>query len=376
MRKHYQRGTIYEASGSFYVRWRTPDGRKSQWLCDKDADHLSTDSPAVKDLAAVAMAEVRKKKSTDGKPTIVAYWEDTYLPFKSRHLKPSTVDGYKQIWAQRLKDHFTGRTFQDYKTVDGNKLLNRLLDEGMGKSTIQHVRSLAGNIFADACSDGVIDPPINVWRSVTMKIKPPAPPETQAYTLSETMDIINNKLVRLDAQLIVALAGLMALRPCEIVALDWKHVNFATGTLRIEQAWVRGHLGTTKTNIKETLPCLRIVMGLFHNWHQQCGEPATGWVFKGSRNGDPLNIRDYVIDVLRPAIGDGWKSLYAFRRGAASILTDLTGAARAAQQLLGHKDGAMTEKHYIKKNRASLAEGFRLLDERLALPVGDDADRL
>ena len=57
------------------------------------------------------------------------------------------------------------------------------------------------------------------------KIKPPKPKETADYTLSELMDIVNNKLTRIDAQLIVCLAGLMGLRPSEIIALCWEDVN-------------------------------------------------------------------------------------------------------------------------------------------------------
>ncbi len=47
------------------------------------------------------------------------------------------------------------------------------------------------------------------------------------------MDIVNNKLTRIDAQLIVCLAGLMGLRPSEIVALCWEDVNLKAGKVTI-----------------------------------------------------------------------------------------------------------------------------------------------
>jgi integrase len=182
------------------------------------------------------------------------------------------------------------------------------------------------------------------------------------------MDIVDNKLTRIDSQLIVCLAGLMGLRPSEIVGLCWEDVNLKAGKLRLHQAYVRGILGTTKTDIDVTLPMLKMVIGLFKSWHQQSGEPSEGWVFPNQGGKDPINIRDYVVLVLRPAVGKKhWKSLYAFRRGAGTILTELTGNPIAAQQALCHLDLSTTMRHYIKTKRSALAEGIQMLDERLAL---------
>jgi hypothetical protein len=54
MKTHYQRGTIYEASGSFFVRYAANiDGvkqRVSHKLCDRDEEHYSTDCDKVLEL--------------------------------------------------------------------------------------------------------------------------------------------------------------------------------------------------------------------------------------------------------------------------------------------------------------------------------------
>ena len=112
------------------------------------------------------------------------------------------------------------------------------------------------------------------------------------------MDIVNNKVTRFDAQLIVCLAGLMGLRPSEIV----EDVNLKSGKLRLHQAYVRGVLGTIKNDVDETLPMLKMVIGLFKAWHGQSAEPSEVWVFPNQGGKDPINIRDYVVLVLRPAL--------------------------------------------------------------------------
>jgi len=368
MRNNYQRGTIYEASGSFFVRYFDADRKRvSHKLCDRDAAHNSITSPAVLALRDEHMVAVRKAKPqpTTTATLITDYWEQVYLPTVKAGLKPSTWGGYCEIWKNHLKAHFTGRTFVEYEPHHGNKLLNEKVAEGYGRRTIAHIRSLASGIFTHACNDGILQ--VNPWRSVKTKIKPPKPKDGADYTLTELMDIVNNKLKRVDAQLIVCLAGLMGLRPSEIVAVRWEDVNLKVGKMRLHQAYVRGHLGTTKTDINVQLPMLKLVIGLFKAWHEQSGEPKEGWVFPNSKN-DPIDIRDYVVGVLRPAIGKKhWKSLYAFRRGAGTIVTELTGNPIAAQRLLCHMDLSTSMRHYIKTKRSALDEAVQLLNERLAL---------
>jgi hypothetical protein len=73
-----------------------------------------------------------------------------------------------------------------------------------------------------------------------------------------------------------------------------------------------------------------------------------------------------VVKVLRPALGiDGWRSLYAFSRSAASILTPLTGGPIAASQLLRHKNISVTMTAYIKADRTALVNGVKAFESKL-----------
>jgi integrase len=371
MRKpRHQSGVVYEASGAFYIRhFEGRDGvrkRVSHRLCFKDDTHPSETCKAVKDLAAEHMRQVnRAAESRDNaQDTLITdYWKNVYLPFVTAHLKPSTVDGYKQIWSQFLEDHFTGRTLREYETHHGSQFLTQQA-KAYGRRTVAHIRSLASGIFTSAINDGLLK--LNPWSQVKTKIKPKAPPETASYSLTELMDIVNNKLTRTDARLVVCLAGLMGLRPSEIVGLDWQDVSLDAATLRVRQAVVRGVVGTTKTDVDATLPMIEPLFGFMKAWHVESGEPNEGWVFPNT-HGDPINIRDYVVAVLRPSIGKKWKSLYAFRRGAASILTQLTGNPIAASQLLRHKNISVTMTAYIKADRTALNDGMKLLETKLSL---------
>jgi integrase len=371
MRSSYQRGTIYEASGTFYVQYFTKiDGvkkRVSHKLCDRDAEHNSTTCDAVLALRDKHMVTTREANPQPTKQHLITeYWVDEYLPTIKTGLKPSTVEGYEDIWQKHLKEHFASLTFTDYEPHHGSKFLTGLIKQGYSRRTVAHIRSLASGIFSHAVIDGVL--PVNPWRNVKTKIQAPKPKNTPHYTLSEVMDIVNNKLTRIDAQLIICLAGLMGLRPSEIVGLCWEDVNLRASKLHLHQAYVRGHLGTIKNDVDVWLPMLKMVLGMFKAWHDQCGKPDGGWVFPNQTREDPINIRDYVVGVLRPAVGKKqWKSLYAFRRGAGTVLTALTGNPIAAQQMLRHLDLSTTMRHYVKEDRTALNEAVQLFDERLEL---------
>jgi hypothetical protein len=160
MKSNYQRGTIYEASGSFFVRHFTiVDGvkkRVSPKLWDRDEQHYSTSCPAVLALRDEHMVTTRRPKPqpTTTDTLITEYWQHVYLPTVKLGLKPSTVEGYEDIWEQHLKAHFAGRTFREYEPHHGNKLLNDLVARKYARSTVARVRSLASGVFTHAINDG------------------------------------------------------------------------------------------------------------------------------------------------------------------------------------------------------------------------------
>jgi integrase len=366
-----QYGVVYQASDSFFVRyWITKDGarkRVSTFLCKVDKKHHSTTCKPVQDLCADFMKTVNDGVTLTHSAVdipITEYWSKVYLPFVEGCKKPSTVIGYKQIWEQFLSDHLADRMLREYNTVDATNFLTNLVKDGYGRRTVAHVKSLGSGVFKHAKATGkTIN---NPWTGAISLIRTADPVDTPSYTLIELMDVVNNKLTRTDARLVICLAGLMGLRPSEIVGLCWEDVNLDGGRVRIRQAIVRGHLGTTKTGVDESLPMIEPLLGFMKAWHKECDEPSTGWVFQNQHH-DPINMGRYVRTVLKPAIGKGWKSLYAFRRGAASILTQLTGSPIAASQLLRHKNISVTMTAYIKADRTALVDGLKMLETKITV---------
>ncbi len=117
------------------------------------------------------------------------------------------------------------------------------------------------------------------------------------------------------------------------------------------------------------LTVIQPVLGLLKVQHVACGSPSSGWVFP-SRNGKaPFSIKVFVKKQIIPTLKKkevAWHGLYAGRRGAASILTQLTGSPISASQLLRHSNISTTMTRYIKAERSELVKGMLLLEEKLA----------
>ncbi len=371
----YQSGHIYEASGAFFVRYYVPeivDGKptrvqRSYRLCSKDDKYHSRTCKAVKQKAAEHMETVNANAAPVNDQTVVAFWEKTYLPFAEGNLRASTVHGYKQIWSQHLIGHFGTTPLKDYKTHMGSLFLTSLAKK-LGRATIQHIRSLASGIFTHAVNVGVIES--NPWHDVKVLGKTKEPGETAHYTLEEAENIISALVDHLDCQSIVALAFFLGLRPGEIQGLRWEDVDTTPDAegirwIHIRRAVARNVVGETKTKSSvASLPLIAPVLVPLTRWHQKKNKPTEGWVFPNGK-GKPVDLRTVVSRKIVPALAAKdieWKTLYAGRRGAATILTELTGDALAAKELLRHKTIAVTQAKYVKAIPEALLKGIKLLE--------------
>ena len=371
----YQSGHIYEASGAFFVRYYVTeivDGRptrvqRSYRLCSKDDKHHSRTCKAVKQKAAEQMETVNANAAPVNDQTVATFWEKTYLPFTEENLRASTVHGYKQIWGQHLSTHFGALALRDYKTHHGSVFLTSLAKK-LGRHTVQHIRSLASGIFSHAVNVGVIES--NPWHDAKVLGKTKEPGETAHYTLEEAENIISALVDHVDCQLIVALAFFMGLRPGEIQGLRWEDVDSVPDDqglrwIHIRRAVARNVVGETKTaSSVASLPLIAPVKIPLELWRQKSGKKTEGWVFPNQK-GKPIDLRSVISRTIVPTLAEKkieWKTLYAGRRGAATILTQLTGDALAAKELLRHKNLAVTTDKYVKAIPEALLKGIKLLE--------------
>jgi integrase len=259
------------------VRYYGTDGKqRNEFLAEKDDKHHSKTCKPVKDLSAKAMSRVNANSAESAlSPLASEFWLSVYLPHCERSLRPSTVHSYKDLWERFLKQHLGSTRLGEYKAHNATEFLTSLSGR-LGRNSLSHVRSLLSGFFSHATALGKIEH--NPIRDAKVLTKPKPPQEAEWYDLGQLEDIVRALKEDPAAQLVVLLAGVMGLRPSEIVGLDW--TDFSQGSLHIRRAVVRGVSGGTKTaSSVASIPVIQPVAGLLKLWHETSGRPDQGWVF-------------------------------------------------------------------------------------------------
>ena len=367
----YQQGYVYKAFNAWHLRYYTTEllkgakvrVQKSRRICETKG-HSKSDA---KRLAAPFLAEINTELNPDAALdlTVAEFWDRTYEDFVVANKRASTVHGYRQIWKQHLKPQLGDRMLKEYRTVDGTNYLTALARTGLRLRTIQHVQSLASGLWSHAVAIGKAES--NPWRDAKILGKVKGEGDTPHYTLEEAENIISALVDHVDAQLVVALAFFTGMRPGEIGALDWS--DFDTEFVHVRRAIGRGVVDEPKTKKSvASLPLISPVKVPLTLWRSKRGNPTTGWVFPNGA-GKPTDLRSFVDRVIKPTLEAkkiAWKGLYAGRRGAATILRQLTGDSTAGKELLRHSRTETTEAHYEKAVPEALLKGMRLLEAKAA----------
>jgi integrase len=400
----------------YYVR-ETQDGvlkraHKTVFLCEKSDTHYWTPrrttknntrkwtfSRPVLDLQEktmkAAMGKLLPASAQAGDMSVVDFWDRVYLPYieaivpltGAQRRAPSTVKGFKQIWRQHLKVHFGTTALKDYEPAMGKRFLRSLIDT-QGKTTLKHIKSLASSIFSHALNEEYIK--VNPWHDVNIPEDAIESKATEHYTLSEAEDMISALVNHVDAQLVLALACFLGLRPGEIAALKWEDFDTQSGTVHIQRSVVIGIVGPPKTpESVAVLPLLEQVLIPLALWHEKSGKPTQGYVFN-SRDNTPVDLHNLTARVIRPHVegkkrcvicdripkdsGVRWKTLYSGRRGAGTAIVEATnGNLAIAQALLRHKSQITTATFYKKTvTPQALRAGVAQLS--LAAKNGTEAD--
>lgn len=87
------------------------------------------------------------------------------------------------------------------------------------------------------------------------------------------------------------------------------------------------------------------------------------WLFE-SENASPLILNNLVNRVIKPVLGDSYKSLYCLRRGGATALVEMSGNLVGAQGLLRHKSMTTTAMFYKKSTPLETIRQVKLLEAK------------
>jgi hypothetical protein len=109
----------------------------------------------------------------------------------------------------------------------------------------------------------------------------------------------------------------------------------------------------TEPKTPESIQTIKVPGPLKHlldHFHELQHYPKEGWIFKGSRDGKPLNLNDRANLVIRPVLRKlgVYHALKWFRNDSASHIANLRGDGMGAKALLRHTMDSDADRFYLK----------------------------
>lgn len=325
-------------------------------------------------------------------------WLDHWMTITGGDRKSSTNATYTQLMNTYIRPAL-GNKRLDKLTMDDLELFYVGLEKSGLSGSIRHqCHSIIRVALKHAVWRG------HVGRNVAALVKPPTPASARAKALSEEdLRALYQALSgdRFEARWHLSLG--MGLRPGEAIALEWKHVDFETATIRVEQQILqvsgRGAVleDTTKTKAGGrviSLPPYLLALLADTRARQLKERAAAGkdWV-DWEPDGQPHSFCFTRTDgsVIRPGYDTTlWKKLleraglphtrrYTARHTAASMLISDGADIPAVAEMMGHANPAMTMAvytHAVAERKVALADRAAARFADLAAPYPAPYDPL
>jgi integrase len=359
MRRH-QEGYIWRTGRSWYGRWWDDvlqDGRvvrkqrsiKLADYCDRHRTNRDVRSLLEEILRPLNQGRVRPESTLP----VADYVTQFYLPNAQENCKPSTYSAYKTQWEMYLAPRLSKVVLRDFRTADAARLLEDIhCANGLGRSTLRHLKSFLSGVFSHAINQGVMDG-INPIREARIPKKACAPAETHAATPDEVLAMMDalEKAGKQKARAAVAMMFFAGLRPGEARGVCWE--DFDGKQLFVRQSVWRTFATSPKTaDSAKPVPVIEPLRSILAELRVADGNPASGPILRGPKAGRPLNLDNLARREVRDTLMEAkiaWHGWYSLRRGIATTVHNLEKDPMAAKGLLRHSSVITTQKHYIKE---------------------------
>lgn len=388
----HQAGYIWRVGKSWYGRWyqdeceagidgvsRTVRRQHSEKLCQADDRYRSKND--VRPLLEAKLRPMNEGRSTpQSTMTVAEYGDRFFLPYAERELKPSTVQGYRDVWRIYVKPALGTLVLQNARCVDVTNMLTKVhVAHGISRVTLRHCKALLSSIFTHAKRAGVIDG-LNPAQDAGLPHGAAKKNPTYAYTPEQVLAM----LAALGGveQAAIALMFFCGLRPGEARAARWDDLDLERRTLRIRASMWRKHVTAPKT--EESIAPLPVAGVLAEILAEL---PRVSEYILAGPSGCSIDLHNLSARVIRPALAKcavcqkakdehvetahafkplpKWCGYYALRRGLATLATSVE-SQMAAKSLLRHSNIQTTAAHYIKSVPQEASRAMQKIDALFA----------
>ncbi len=409
-RKRQQDGHIFKARGIWYVRYfdtRVIDGEVKRVRIAKQIAKVREEINGVQTTITKAKARelakptLIKVNQSDRTPqtavSLVDFVERIYLPRMEEQKRPSTVKGYRDIWANHLRGRSGGLWMREIRTCDIQRMLDEIAQPGtLSGNSMRHIKSQISGIFSYAKQQGYFDGE-NPARNTAI---PPArtSEETYAYSLEEIGQILS--VLSEPAATVFAVAAFIGARRGEIRGLMWE--NYRDGEIQITRSIWKGHVTEPKTRkSRGAIPVIAPLAKRLEFHRASSGNRKSGVMFP-NLSGSPMDLGNLLNRAILPALNrcaacgrpkeecqklvkgkdialdhkferdkmlPEWHGWHAARRGLGTNLYRLGVPEKTIQAILRHANVSTTNTYYIKSAAADTRAAMAKLEQ---LVIGNE----
>ncbi len=342
-RKRKQKGSLWKSHGSWYVRYREPDGTPVAYKLGSVKEYPRKGD--VLDRASEYMRRVNQSVAAGTEEfvagTVSEFFEKVFVPTKTLEIDAKTMRNYKQFWRLYLEPQFGKLRLRDVTTGTVQKALQAIHKEHgnqLGHATYGMMKRALSAIFGLAkLLDHILVNPVQGSKIKGMGHYNHR--ENGAYTLKEIQQFLTLFADKPKIAATIGINAFLGLRGPEVEALDPSCYNGET--MRIPHPKVR------EQGQNVSIPVIAPLRKLLPGWTEKIS----------------LENTEYAIKKRLEGTGLRWRGWYAFRRGLATNLWELGVDPKVIAVILRNSE-EVTRRHYIKllEDRKHASEGMNKLE--------------
>jgi len=311
----------------------------------------------------VLLSEQQRNELVDKNNILFKDWLHNYLTkYKKLQIRQSTYDKYESLAKTNIYPFLGHRKIQDIRTSDIQNLISMKAVE-KSAATVREIHQIINQALNQACIERL------VHRNEAAHVILPK------ITQQEIIPLTDQELERLisvasghhlyPALLLEIGTGL---RRGELLALQWRNVNFAKNTIAITQSYIKTRIGNLMQSPK-TKSSIRIVsvpssiMAILKTHKEGV---SSLFVFTQKNSDKPVSPRHFskIFEVWCSKAQLNTKRFHDLRHTYASQLLAANVHMKVVQAQLGHADIKVTMNRYSHLSHDQLQEAAEQLNKK------------
>ena len=291
-------------------------------------------------------------------PTVTEFgWKS--LKMNSSKRKINTQKGLERYFKSYIIPYFGERQLHTIKPSELQQFQTTLFEKGLSGKYIKNIRSTLQTILEDAVNDEILS------NNPFKKVKQPKVTKSQIdpFSLDEIQLIL--KEINPKHKPMFVLAFFSGMRWGEIIALEWRHIDFEEDEINIQQSMVATILSDPKTE-KSNRDIVMLPIVKEYLYIQKDRNLSDKWVFVNQYGHNYVRTDSLNNRILKPLLKDLGLEKRPLRQSRHSFATMMLSKGEDilwVSQMLGHTETSLTLNTYSKYIKQKKIKRGGFLDE-------------